>query len=80
MAAPKDDPNTPEDESVVGTVMKNGGGAVTGVIGGVVAANLIGLALAPFTGGLSIPVANALAFGGGIVGGVAGHKASQKIK
>ncbi len=77
---PIDDPNTPQDESVVGTVMKNGGGATVGVVGGVVAANLVGLALAPFTGGLSIPVANALALGGGILGGIVGHKASQGIK
>lgn len=77
---PVDDPNTPQDESVVGTIMKNGGGATVGAVGGVVAANLVGLALAPFTGGLSIPVANALALGGGIVGGVIGHKASQNVK
>ena len=75
-----DDPRTPQDESVVGTVMKNGGGATVGAIGGVVAANLVGLALAPFTGGLSIPVANALALGGGVLGGVIGHKASQTVK
>lgn len=77
---PVDDPNTPQDESVVGTVMKNGGGAVTGVVGGVVVANIVGIALAPFTGGLSIPVANALALGGGILGGVIGHNAAQKVK
>lgn len=77
---PYDDPTTPQDESVVGVVMKNGGGATVGAVAGVVAANLVGLALAPFTGGLSIPAANALALGGGILGGVVGHKASQTVK
>lgn len=74
---PIDDPRTPEDESVVGTVMKNGGGATLGAVAGVVAANLVGVALAPFTGGLSIPAANALALGGGILGGVVGHRAAK---
>lgn len=70
-------------ESVVGKVMKNGGGAVTGAWAGSVAAPLvvggIGAILAPFTGGLSVAAAAALTAGAVVGGAVVGHKMSKDI-
>jgi hypothetical protein len=69
--------------SVVGKVMRNGGGAVTGAYVGSIAAPLVvGAAaaiLAPFTGGLSIAAAAALTAGAVIGGGVVGHKMSKDV-
>jgi len=61
--------------TVVGTVMENGGGAATGAGLGWLAGGVAAVALAPFTGGLSILVAPAMA----VAGGVIGHKASKGI-
>lgn len=63
-------------ESAVGTVMKNGGGAATGAYVGWTAGTVLGVALAPITGGLSalIPVI------GAVVAGKVGHDLSQNIK
>jgi hypothetical protein len=71
-------------ETVVGTVMKNGGGAVTGgLIGGAVVAPLavwaVAAAAAPFTGGVSLGVAAAITAGTAVAGAVIGHKASKKV-
>jgi hypothetical protein len=69
--------------SVVGKVMRNGGGAVTGAFAGSVVAPLVvgGVAaiLAPFTGGLSVAAAAALTAGAVIGGGVMGHKMSKDV-
>lgn len=63
-------------ETAVGTVMKNGGGAVAGgTVGWYVGAG-IGAALAPFTGGVSIAVAPII---GAVVAGGLGHKMSKDI-
>jgi hypothetical protein len=65
--------------TVVGEVMKEGGGAAVGAAtGGLVVGPLIGVALAPFTGGLSIPIAGAITFGSALLGGVIGHKVANK--
>lgn len=65
-----------KDETLVGTLAKNGGGAAIGATVGWTAGGLAAAALAPFTGGLSvlIPVIGAVA------GGMWGHNKSQDIK
>jgi hypothetical protein len=73
-----------KEETVVGTVMKNGGGALTGgVLGAVVAAPVVvwglGAILAPFTGGLSLAAAGAVTAATIAGAAVVGHKASKKI-
>jgi hypothetical protein len=73
-----------KEETVVGTVMKNGGGALTGgAIGVAVAAPVVvwglGTVLAPFTGGLSLVAAAAVTAAVGVGGAVYGHKLSKKI-
>lgn len=66
-----------KDETLVGTVMKNGGGAVAGVaIGGGVVGPIVGVALAPFTGGLSVALAPVIL---GAAAGWWGHKKSQEL-
>jgi Mg/Co/Ni transporter MgtE len=71
-----------KEDTVVGTVMKNGGGAATGaLVGTAVVAPLaiwgLGVILTPFTGGLSLAAA---VTAGAVVGtAVVGHKASKKI-
>ena len=72
-------------ETVVGTVMKNGGGAATGaVVGAAVVAPLaiwgLGVVLAPFTGGLSLAAATAVTAAGVVGTAVVAHKMSQKIE
>jgi hypothetical protein len=65
------------DDTLVGTVMKNGGGAATGaVIAGGVLGPIVAGVLAPFTGGLSLAIPPLMA----VAGGIWGHKESQKIK
>lgn len=73
-----------KDETIVGTAMKNGGGAVVGgALGAAVVAPLavwgIGLALAPFTGGLSAAAAAAITAGAVVGGAVIGHKKSKEL-
>lgn len=70
-------------KSMVGKVMKNGGGAVAGGYLGSLAAPLVvgaaGVLLAPITGGLSVAAAAALA-GATVVGGaVVGHKMAKDV-
>jgi hypothetical protein len=74
----------PKKETVVGSVMKNGGGAVTGaVVGTAVVAPLaiwgLGIVLAPFTGGLSVAAAAAVTAAAVVGTAVVGHKKSQEI-
>lgn len=69
-------------DTIIGTVMKNGGGALGGaLIGGSVVAPLavwgLGVVLAPFTGGLSLAAAGAVTAGAVAVGAVIGHEKSQ---
>lgn len=63
-------------ETAVGTVMKNGGGAVAGGSVGWYAGTAIGAALAPVTGGASLVLGPLL---GMIGGGAVGHKMSKDI-
>lgn len=70
--------------TIVGEAMKNGGGAVAGgAVGAAIVAPLavwgIGIALAPFTGGLSAAAAAAITAGAVIGGAYVGHKKSQDI-
>jgi hypothetical protein len=74
----------PRERTVVGEVMKQGGGAVTGgLIGGAVAAPLViwglGVIAAPFTGGVSLGVAAAATAATAVAGAVIGHNASKKL-
>jgi hypothetical protein len=74
----------PKDKTVVGEVMKHGGGAVTGgLLGGAVAAPLViwglGVIAAPFTGGVSLGVAAAATAATAVAGAVVGHQMSKKI-
>jgi hypothetical protein len=62
-------------ETVVGSVMKNGGGATVGAGLGYAIGIPVAAVLAPFTFGLSAVIPFAL----GAAGGVVGHKASKKI-
>jgi FtsH-binding integral membrane protein len=70
-------------ETWVGTVAKNGGGAVAGGYVGTLAAPLvvgtIGAVLAPFTGGLSVAAAAAITGATVIGAGVIGHKMSKDV-
>jgi hypothetical protein len=73
-----------KEDTVVGTVMKNGGGAATGaLVGTAVVAPLaiwgLGVILTPFTGGLSLAAAAAVTAGAVVGTAVVGHKASKKI-
>jgi hypothetical protein len=74
----------PKERTIVGETMRHGGGAVTGgLVGGAVVAPLVvwglGVAFAPFTGGISLGVAAAATAGVAIGGAVIGHKMSQKV-
>jgi hypothetical protein len=71
-------------KTVVGTVMKNGGGAATGaVLGSIAVAPAVvwgvGAVLAPFTGGLSLGAAAALSAAAVVGTAVVGHKMSKDI-
>jgi hypothetical protein len=73
-----------KDKTVVGEVMKHGGGALTGgAIGAAIAAPVavwgLGIVLAPFTGGVSLGVAAAVTAAATVGGAVYGHKLSKKI-
>lgn len=72
-----------KDKTVVGEIMKHGGGAAVGAATGAVASAPViwglGAALAPLTGGLSLGVATVIQLGMTVAGGVAGHKLSKKI-
>jgi hypothetical protein len=62
--------------TAVGKIMKNGGGAVAGgYVGGTIGL-AVGAALAPFTFGLSVPLAPIL---GAVVVGKLGHDMSKDI-
>jgi hypothetical protein len=65
-----------KDETLVGTLAKNGGGAAIGATVGYTAGGVAAIALAPFTGGLSalIPIGMA------VVGGLWGHNKAQDVK
>ena len=71
-------------ETVVGKVMKNGGGAATGaVLGSIAVAPAVvwgvGAVLAPFTGGLSLGAAAAISAAAVVGTAVVGHKMSKDI-
>ena len=73
-----------KDETVVATVMKNGGGAVTGgLLGVAIAAPAVvwgvGAILAPFTGGLSLAAAGAITAATVVGTAIVGHQISKKI-
>lgn len=62
-------------ETVVGSIAKNGGGAVAGGYLGWLAGGAVAVALAPLTGGLSVIIPPLMGVGGAVVG----HKASKAI-
>lgn len=62
-------------DTVVGSVAKNGGGAVAGGYLGWLAGGAVAVALAPLTGGLSVIIPPLMGIGGAVVG----HKASKAI-
>ena len=64
-----------KDSTVVGDVMKNGGGALTGAAIGWTAGSLIAAAAAPFTFGLSVLIPPVVA----VAAGVYGHKKSKDL-
>jgi hypothetical protein len=75
----------PKKDTVVGTVMKNGGGAAAGaLVGTAVVAPLaiwgLGIVLAPFTGGLSVAAAAAVTATAVVGTAVVAHKKSQDIE
>lgn len=65
-----------KDETLVGTIAKNGGGAALGATVGWTAGGIAAAALAPFTGGLSVLIPVGMA----VVGGVWGHNKAQDVK
>jgi hypothetical protein len=62
-------------DTVVGTVMKQGGGAGLGAFAGWTIGSVIAVAAAPFTGGLSILIPVGVAAAGGVIG----HKAAKDL-
>jgi hypothetical protein len=71
-------------KTAVGTVMKNGGGAVAGGLLGVAVAApaavwVVGALAAPFTGGLSIAAAAAVTAAAVAGSAVVGHKMSKDM-
>jgi hypothetical protein len=73
-----------DKKTVVGTVMKNGGGAATGaVLGSIAVAPAVvwgvGAVLAPFTGGLSLGAAAAISAAAVVGTAVVGHKMAKDV-
>ena len=73
-----------KNETIVGSIAKNGGGLGAGaILGGVVLAPAVvwglGIILAPFTAGVSVGAAAAITAGAIATGAIVGHKQAKKI-